>query len=101
MMPVCFRHALNVLFLQKNVAKVETAEERAARLEKEATFAQEAAKLRQEAARARILERHLREQVRRFLSELTVESNSMGSSGGCHVKKPLQEPLLCPRNWCA
>ncbi|KAK9909672.1 hypothetical protein WJX75_005909 [Coccomyxa subellipsoidea] len=47
---------------KRNAVKVETAEERAARLEKEAIFAQEAAKLRQEAARARILERHLREQ---------------------------------------
>lgn len=59
-------HLLRVIVLQKNAVKVETAEERAARLEKEAIFAQEAAKLRQEAARARILERHLREQVRYF-----------------------------------
>jgi predicted RNA-binding protein YlxR (DUF448 family) len=57
-------HLLRVIVLQRNAVKVETAEERAAWLEKEAIFAQEAAKLRQEAARARILERHLREQVR-------------------------------------
>ncbi|BDA42368.1 probable Dynein regulatory complex subunit 2 [Coccomyxa sp. Obi] len=44
------------------MAREETAEDRLARLEAEAIFAQEAAKLREEAARARVLERHTREQ---------------------------------------
>ncbi len=45
------------------MAREETAEARVVRLEAEAIFAQEAGKLREEAARARVLEKHMREQV--------------------------------------
>ncbi len=81
--PHLLEHFMNKFVVQKNAAKVETAEEKAARLEKEALAAQEAAKLRQEAARARILERHLREQVGQWYITMDHQCTTIGHSCDC------------------
>ncbi len=83
------------------MARKETAEDRVARLEAEAIFAQEAAKLREEAARARVLEKHMREQVKMLSCWDVCGGTPLSSVDGCCLKR-CDSPVVVvwPRNWC-